>query len=72
MCLITGRPKNINFSFETNGKLLALGVPILKHIRVNAKSKSHVINSILVTFITALSNTLLLQKPTVCIIIHNE
>ena len=34
MCLNTGTPKNINFSFETNGKLMALGVPILKHIRV--------------------------------------
>ena len=31
MCLNTGTPKNINFSFETNGKLMALGVPILKH-----------------------------------------
>ena len=34
MCLNTGRPKNINFSFETNGKLMAFGVPILKHFRV--------------------------------------
>ena len=34
MCLNTGTPKNINFSFETNGKLMALGVPILKHFRV--------------------------------------
>ena len=36
MCLNTGTPKNINFSFETNGKLMALGVPILKHFRVLA------------------------------------
>ena len=35
MCLNTGTPKNINFSFETNGKLMALGVPILKHFRVH-------------------------------------
>ena len=35
MCLNIGTPKNINFSFETNGKLMALGVPILKHIRVS-------------------------------------
>ena len=35
MCLNTGTPKNINFSFETNEKLMALGVPILKHFRVN-------------------------------------
>ena len=33
MCLNTGRPKNINFSSETNGKLMVLGVPILKHFR---------------------------------------
>ena len=37
MCLNTGTPKTINFSFETNGKVMALGVPILKHFRVNAK-----------------------------------
>ena len=29
-----GHLRNINFSFETNGKLTALGVPILKHFRV--------------------------------------
>ena len=34
MCLNTGTPKNINFSFGKNGKLMALGVPILKHFRV--------------------------------------
>ena len=34
MCLNIGTHKNINFSFETNGKLMALGVPILKHFRV--------------------------------------
>ena len=34
MCLNTGTPKNINFSWETNGKLMALGVPILKYFRV--------------------------------------
>ena len=34
MYLNTGTPKNINFLFETNGKLMALGVPILKHFRV--------------------------------------
>ena len=30
----SGTPKNINFSFGTNGKLMVLGVPILKHFRV--------------------------------------
>ena len=29
-----GRLKTINFQFETNGKLMVLGVPILKHFRV--------------------------------------
>ena len=40
MCLNTGTPKNINFSFETNGKLMALGVPILKHFRVCTLSQN--------------------------------
>ena len=31
-----GTPKIMNFPFGTNGKLIILGVPILKHIRVNA------------------------------------
>ena len=35
MCLNIGTPKNVNFPFETNGKLMVLGVPILKHFRVN-------------------------------------
>ena len=30
-----GTPKIINFSFKTNGKLMVLGVPKLKHFRVN-------------------------------------
>ena len=34
MFLKTGTPKTINFPFGTNGKLMVLGVPILKHIRV--------------------------------------
>ena len=34
MCLILGTPKIINVPFETNGKLIILGVPIFKHIRV--------------------------------------
>ena len=29
-----GTPKNINFPFGTNGKLMVLGVPILQHFRV--------------------------------------
>ena len=38
MCLNTGTPNNINFSLETNGKLMALGVPILKHFRVGREA----------------------------------
>ena len=34
MCLNIGTPKIINFPFETNGKLLILDVPILKHYRI--------------------------------------
>ena len=34
MCLIIGTPKTINFPVGTNGKLMVLGVPILKHFRV--------------------------------------
>ena len=40
MCLNTGIPqKTLIFHFETNGKLMALGVPILKHFRVHSKKK---------------------------------
>ena len=34
MCSNIGTPKTINFPFGTNGKLMVLGVPILKHFRV--------------------------------------
>ena len=37
MCLIMGHLKSINFPFGTNGKLMVLGVPILKHFRVDYK-----------------------------------
>ena len=35
MCLNIGHLKSINFPFGTNGKLMVLGVPILKHLRVH-------------------------------------
>ena len=54
MCLNTGTPKNIDFSFETNGKLMALGVPILKHFRVDESGK----------FITALEQEQQALAPT--------
>ena len=34
MCSNIGTSKNINFPFGTNGKLIVLDVPILKHFRV--------------------------------------
>ena len=34
MCSNIGTPKIINFPFETNGKLMVLGVPIFKHFWV--------------------------------------
>ena len=34
MCLNIGTPKTVNFPFGTNGKLMVLGVPILKHVCV--------------------------------------
>ena len=32
---ILGHSKAINFPFETNGKLMVLGVPILNHIKLD-------------------------------------
>ena len=34
MCSNIGTPNNNHFPFGTNGKVVVLGVPILKHIRV--------------------------------------
>ena len=34
MCLNIGTLKTVNFAFGTNGKLMVLSVPILKHFRV--------------------------------------
>ena len=34
MGLSIGTPETINFPFGTNGKLMVLGIPIFKHIRV--------------------------------------
>ena len=38
MCLNIGTP-NCHFPFGTNGKVVALGVPILKHFRVGLVRK---------------------------------
>ena len=37
-CLSIGTPKTINFPFVPNGKLMFLGVPVLKHFRVGQDS----------------------------------
>ena len=34
MCSNIGTPKTFHFPFGTNGKLMVLGVPLLKHFRV--------------------------------------
>ena len=34
MCSNIGTPNNHHFPFGTNGKVVVLGVPILKHVRV--------------------------------------
>ena len=39
MYLNIGIPNNHHFPFGTNGKVVVLGVPILKHFRVNAREK---------------------------------
>ena len=41
MCLNIGTPENINFPFETNGKLMILRDPILKHFRVVLDELAH-------------------------------
>ena len=45
MCLNIGTPKNHHFSFGTNGKVVVLGVPILKHFRVDAVLSNVLISS---------------------------
>ena len=35
MCLNTGTSENYHFPFKINGKIVVLGVPILKHFGVN-------------------------------------
>ena len=41
MCLNIGTPYNHHFPFGTYGKVVVLGVPILKHFRVNRNEESH-------------------------------
>ena len=59
--------KNINFSFETNGKLMALGVPLLKHFRV-LKNPVYLHHTLLSLYrqrlITAFSSILCKKVPT--------
>ena len=46
MCSNIGTPKIINFPFGTNGKLMVLGVPILKHFRVGVVNRPSVFESL--------------------------
>ena len=41
MCLNIGTPKNHHYSSGTNGKVVVLGVPILKHFRVFIEKRSY-------------------------------
>ena len=41
MCLNIGTPNNHRFPFVINGKVVVLGVPILKHFRVYAESEQN-------------------------------
>ena len=66
MCLNIGTPKNINFSFETNGKLMALGVPILKHFRVYLLIKYSISLSSLAVVINAVATISVLIYFSVC------
>ena len=47
MCSNIGTPNNHHFLFGTNGKVVVLGVPILKHFRVLAVNKSKSVNEAL-------------------------
>ena len=40
MCLNIGTPNKHHFPFGTNGKVVVLGVPILKHFRVVIKYRN--------------------------------
>ena len=46
MYLNIGTYNNHHFPFGTNGKVVVLGVPILKHFRVFWKGKAHVISAL--------------------------
>ena len=41
MCLDFGTPKTITSPFWIDGKLILLGVPILKHVMVLCKAANH-------------------------------
>ena len=41
MCSNIGTPNNHHFPFGTNGKVVVLGVPILKHFRVCTSTDKH-------------------------------
>ena len=44
LCLTIGTPETISFPFETNGKVMVLGVPILRHFRICMYKVAYQIN----------------------------
>ena len=50
MCSNIGTPNNHHFPFGTNGKIVVLGVPILKHFRVSPFEVDHLLSGLLLNF----------------------
>ena len=46
MCSNIGTPNNHHFPFGTNGKVVVLGVPILKHFRVYVFYEAYTVKKI--------------------------
>ena len=69
MCQNTGAPKNINFPFGTNGKLMVLGVPILMHFRIHILNKTLVFKRCPFQSSTSLMSILniFLSKKKICL-----
>ena len=61
MCLNTGTPKNHHFPSGTNGKVMVLGVPILKHFRVIGVCYFHFFGVFLISKVSNFSE-LIIEK----------
>ena len=65
MCSIIGTPNDHHFQFGTNGKVVMLGVPILKHFRVCPTVNGLTVrgnNSAIFIFVSLLNGNQLLKK----------